>query len=208
MEIKKAAVYARVSTNQQDTQNQLIELRRYCEARGWQAVEFIDNGFSGALEEDKRPALKALMDAARKRQVDTVIVWDFSRFARSMRQLVEALDMFRAWGVSFISLREGIDTSTANGRLVFGIFASLAEFERELIRERVNLGLKRARAQGKQLGRPKVAIDPATAHRMRHEGRSLRDIASALSVGKSTVAALLSEKPLPISVLGLVGTAV
>jgi DNA invertase Pin-like site-specific DNA recombinase len=208
MEIKKAAVYARVSTNQQDTENQLIELRRYCEARGWQAVEFIDNGFSGALGEDKRPALKALMDAARKRQVDTVIVWDFSRFARSMRHLVEALDLFRAWGVSFISLREGIDTSTANGRLVFGIFASLAEFERELIRERVNLGLKRARAQGKQLGRPKAAIDPATAHRMRHEGRSLREIASALSVSKSTIAALLSEKPLPIRALGPVEAAV
>jgi len=204
MEIKRAAVYARVSTNQQDTQNQLIELRRYCEARGWQAIEFIDNGFSGALGEDKRPALKAAMDAARKRKVDTVIVWDFSRFARSMRQLVEALDLFRAWGVSFISLREGIDTSTANGRLVFGIFASLAEFERELIRERVNLGLKRARAQGKRLGRPKATLDPASVRQMRLAGRSLREIASALSVGKSTVAALLSEKPCQIPTLGLV----
>jgi DNA invertase Pin-like site-specific DNA recombinase len=192
MEIKKAAVYARVSTNQQDTQNQLIELRRYCQARGWEAVEFIDNGFSGALTEDKRPALKAMMDAARKRQVDTVIVWDFSRFARSMRQLVEALDLFRAWGVSFISLREGIDTSTANGRLVFGIFASLAEFERELIRERVNLGLKRARAQGKQLGRPRASVNAVSVRQMRLEGRSVREIASALSVGKSTVARLLA----------------
>src|SRR6185295_12079296 len=131
MEIKKVALYARVSTNQQDTQNQLIELRRYAKARGWEAAEFVDNGLSGALSEDKRPALKAAMDTARKRQVDAMIVWDFSRFARSMRQLVEALDLFRAWDVSFISLREGIDTSTANGRLVFGIFASLAEFERE-----------------------------------------------------------------------------
>jgi len=194
MGIKKAAVYARVSTNQQDTQNQLIELRRYCEARGWQAIEFIDNGFSGALGEDKRPALKATMDAARKRKVDTVIVWDFSRFARSMRQLVEALDLFRAWGVSFISLREGIDTSTANGRLVFGIFASLAEFERELIRERVSLGLRRAQAQGKQLGRPKASIDPATAHRMRQEGRSLAEIAQAMGTHKSTISRFLKHE--------------
>jgi DNA invertase Pin-like site-specific DNA recombinase len=205
MEIKRAAVYARVSTGQQDTENQLIELRRYCQARGWEVVEFVDNGFSGALEQDKRPALKALMDATRKREVDTVIVWDFSRFARSMRQLVEALDQFRAWGVSFISLREGIDTSTANGRLVFGIFASLAEFERELIRERVNLGLKRARAQGKQLGRPRSSVDAASVRQMRQDGRSIRTIASALSVGKSTVSKLLSEKPVPNPGLVTVG---
>lgn len=207
MEIKRVALYARVSTYQQDTQNQLIELRRYAQARGWEAVEFVDNGLSGALNEEKRPALKAVIEAARKRHVDAVVCWDFSRFARSMRQLVEALDLFRSWGVSFISLREGIDTSTANGRLVFGIFASLAEFERELIRERVNLGLRRARAQGKKLGRPRVAVDPATAHRLRQEGRSIRQIASALSISKSTAAALLSEKPLPNQAAESVGVA-
>jgi DNA invertase Pin-like site-specific DNA recombinase len=196
MEIKNVALYARVSTNQQDSENQLIELRRYCKARGWSAIEFVDNGFSGSLEEDKRPALKASMNVVRRRQVDAMIVWDFSRFARSMRQLVQALDMFRDWGVSFISLREGIDTSTANGRLVFGIFASLAEFERELIRERVNLGIKRARAEGKQLGRPKTSVDLVNLRQMQQDGRTVREIASALSIGKSTVSKLLSVKPL------------
>ncbi len=199
MEIKQVAIYARVSTNQQEVQNQLLELRRYAAARGWKNVEFVDNGLSGALSEDQRPALKAMMDSARTRKIDAVIVWDFSRFARSMRRLVEAMDLFRSWNISFISLREGIDTSTANGRLVFGIFASLAEFERELIRERVGLGLKRARAQGKQLGRPRAAVDPTEAHRLRQDGRSLREIASRLAVGKTTVERLLSRKPLQIS---------
>jgi DNA invertase Pin-like site-specific DNA recombinase len=194
MEIKKAALYARVSTSQQDTQNQLIELRRYAQARGLQAAEFVDNGLSGVLTEDKRPALKVLMDSVRKREVDTVIVWDFSRFARSMRQLVEALDLFRAWGVSFISLREGIDTSTANGRMVFGIFASLAEFERELIRERVKLGLKRAVSQGKTLGRPRVTVDRSKAQEMAAQGISRQGIGAAFGVSSATISRLLSSK--------------
>jgi len=193
MEMKKAAVYARVSTSQQDTQNQLIELRRYCEARGWQAVEFVDNGLSGALSEDKRPALKALMDAARKQHLDAVIVWDFSRFARSMRQLVEALDLFRAWGVSFISIREGIDTSTANGRLVFGIFASLAEFERELIRERVLLGLQKAKAKGRMPGPRRNAVDLEQLRQAAAKGISLRSMARSFGVSKDTVRALLKD---------------
>ncbi len=192
MEMKKVALYARVSTLQQDTQNQLIELRRYVEARGWKAVEFIDNGFSGALNEDKRPALKALMDAARKQQLDAVIVWDFSRFARSMRQLVEAMDLFRAWGVSFISIREGIDTSTANGRLVFGIFASLAEFERELIRERVMLGLQKAKAKGRVPGPRRNAVDMEGLRQAAAEGLSLRSMARSFGVSKDTVRALLN----------------
>jgi DNA invertase Pin-like site-specific DNA recombinase len=194
MEIMKAAIYARVSTNQQDTQNQLIELRRYCQARGWEAVEFVDHGLSGALGEDKRPSLKALMDASRRKQISAVICWDFSRFARSMRHLVEALDVFRAWGISFISIREGIDTSTANGRLVFGIFASLAEFERELIRERVLLGLQKVRASGRKLGRPRATVDRAKAEALESAGASREAIGQALGVSSATISRLLSPK--------------
>lgn len=178
----RAAVYARVSTNHQDSQNQLIELRRYCQARGWEAVEFVDNGLSGALSEEKRPALKALMTAAHRKQISAVVVWDFSRFARSLKQLVEALDSFRTWGISFVSLREGADTETANGRLMFGIFASLAEFERELIRERVRLGLQRAKLMGKTPGPRRRSVDTTRLREMAAKGHSLRFLAHSFGV--------------------------
>jgi len=191
MEAKRVAVYARVSTNSQDCQNQIIELRRYCLARGWQAAEFVDSGLSGALGEDKRPAMKAMMAAVKRRQVDAVIVWDFSRFARSMRHLVEALDLFQSLGVSFISLREGIDTSTANGRMVFGIFASLSQFERELIRERVLLGLQKSRSLGRVPGPQRNAVDMAKLQDMASKGFSLRSLAQSFNVSKDTVRRLL-----------------
>ena len=133
----RAAIYARVSTrNGQNPQMQLEELRAYCQRREWElAGEYVDQGISGASEQ--RPALDRLLTDARKRHIDAVVVYRYDRFARSLRQLVNALEEFRTLGVDFISLHEGVDTSTPNGRLVFGIFASIAEFERELIRERV-----------------------------------------------------------------------
>jgi DNA invertase Pin-like site-specific DNA recombinase len=105
---------------------------------------------------DRRPALDKLMVACRRRQVDAVVVYRYDRFARSLRQLVNALCEFNELGIQFISLHEGVDTSTANGRLVFGIFASIAEFERELIRERVRSGLQHAKSKGIRLGRPRL----------------------------------------------------
>ncbi len=199
MEMRKVGIYARVSTNQQDCENQLIELRRFSEARAWQAIEFVDKGLSGSLDENKRPALNALLDAARKRKIDGVLVWDFSRFARSMRQLVEALDKFHTWNVAFISLREGVDTTTANGRLMFGIFASLAEFERELIRERVLLGLNKARKAGKVLGRPKLPVDREKIVKLISDGQSHRAIGRMLGISKDTVRNLLgvAKNPQP-----------
>ena len=187
MTLKKVAIYARVSTAGQDTENQLIELRRYVEARNWPVTEFVDKGLSGAKTEEQRPALKALMQAARKKQIEAVVVWDFSRFARSMRQLVDALDLFSTLNIAFISLREGIDTTTANGRLMFGIFASLAEFERELIKERVLLGLQRARNAGKQLGRPKCRYDASMLVQLKKSGNSVRAISKAMGISIATV---------------------
>ena len=184
-------LYARVSTNRQDVQTQLLELRRYCQARGWQATEYVDDGFSGSLGEDKRPALKTLLADARRRKICAVVVWDFSRFARSLRQLVDALDNFRTWGISFISLREGVDTDTANGRLMFGIFASLAEFERELVRERVLLGLKRARERGKVPGPRRNPVDLAKLRQEASKGLSLRHLSGIFGVSKDTVRTLL-----------------
>jgi DNA invertase Pin-like site-specific DNA recombinase len=137
----RAALYARVSTNNgQNPEMQLRELREYVARRGWQvAAEYVDQGISGTR--DRRPQLDKLLAECRKRRVDAVVVYRYDRFARSLRMLVTALEEFRALGIDFISLHEGVDTSTPNGRLIFGIFASIAEFERELIRDRVRSGL-------------------------------------------------------------------
>jgi DNA invertase Pin-like site-specific DNA recombinase len=153
----KAAIYARVSARKkgQDPRMQIKELREYCRRRGWNIVgEFIDHGVSG--RQDTRPALDRLMQDCRKRLVDAVIVYRYDRFARSLRHLVNALSEFDSLGIHFISLHEGVDTTTPNGRLVFGIFATIAEFEQELIRDRIRSGLELARARGKTLGRPKT----------------------------------------------------
>jgi len=182
-----AALYARVSTHAgQNPEMQLAELRGYCQRRGWEiAGEYVDVGISGAKE--KRPQLDAMLAACRKRQVDAVVVYRYDRFARSLRQLVNALCEFDALGIQFISLHEGVDTSTPNGRLVFGIFASIAEFERELIRERVRSGLAVARARGKRLGRPPSRIDAEKVAALREQGLSWREVAASFGVGIGTV---------------------
>jgi DNA invertase Pin-like site-specific DNA recombinase len=154
---------------------QLEELRDYCRRRQWQiAEEFTDAGVSGSKE--SRPALNRLLYDAKRRKFDAVLVYRYDRFARSLRQLVNALTEFDALGIHFVSLHEGVDTSTPNGRLVFGIFASIAEFERELIRSRVRSGLAAARARGKRLRRPKVTVDSARVVALRRAGCSWREI--------------------------------
>jgi DNA invertase Pin-like site-specific DNA recombinase len=171
----KVALYSRVSTNEQNAAMQLEELRDYCRRRQWQiAEEFTDAGVSGSKE--SRPALNRLLHDAKRRKFDAVLVYRYDRFARSLRQLVNALTEFDALGIHFVSLHEGVDTSTPNGRLVFGIFASIAEFERELIRSRVRSGLAAARAKGKRLGRPKVAVDSARVVELRRAGCSWSEI--------------------------------
>jgi len=184
--MKSAAIYARVSThNGQKPEMQLRELREYCNRREWKvAGEFVDTGISGTKEH--RPALDRLLAECRKRQVDAVVVYRYDRFARSLRQLVNALEEFRALGIDFVSLHEGVDTSTPNGRLVFGIFASIAGFERELIRDRVRSGLALAKARGKQLGRPRVDVDRARIASPRAQGRSWAKICKELSLSKGT----------------------
>jgi DNA invertase Pin-like site-specific DNA recombinase len=164
---------------------QTRELREYCERRGWEvAGEYVDVGVSGAKQ--SRPQLDALLIACRKRRVDAVIVYRYDRFARSLRQLVNALEEFRSLGIEFISLHEGVDTSTPNGRLVFGIFASIAEFERELIRDRVKSGIAAARSKGKRLGRPRVSADAPRIAELRASGASWSDITEQLGVSAGT----------------------
>ncbi len=185
--MKRAAIYARVSThNGQNPEMQLEEIRQYCANRGWKiAEEYVDVGVSGAKEH--RPALDRLLGACRRRLMDAVVVYRYDRFARSLRQLVNALEEFRTLGVDFISLHEGVDTSTPNGRLIFGIFASIAEFERELIRDRVRSGLASAKAKGKRLGRPRVVVDSTKIACLRGAGESWAKIGETLGIGEGTV---------------------
>src|ERR1700756_1717301 len=143
----RVAVYARVSTADQSCEPQLRDVRDYCRARGWEAVEYVDQGVSGAR--DRRPALDRLTAAVKARKVDVVVVAAFDRFGRSVRHLVETLDLFRHLGVEFVSLREQIDTGSPLGQAVFTIIAAIAQLERSLIAERVRAGLRRAKADGK-----------------------------------------------------------
>src|SRR5438552_4776880 len=185
MTTKRVALYARVSTlnHGQDPEVQLRELREFCQRRRFEiAVEYVDKGISGSRE--RRPALDQLMAICRKRLVDAVVVYRYARFARSLRQLVLALEEFRALGIDFISLHEQVDTTTPNGRLVFGIFASIAEFERELIRGRVRSGMAAAKARGKKIGRPRVAVDSARVKRMRASGKSWSQVCAATGLAR------------------------
>jgi DNA invertase Pin-like site-specific DNA recombinase len=179
----RVALYARVSTlNGQHPEVQLAELREYTSRRRWEiAGEYVDAGVSGARE--RRSALDWLWVDCRKRRVDAVVVYRYNRFARRLRQLVNALEEFRAMGIEFVSLHEGVDTSTPNGRLVFGIFAGIAEFERELIRSRVRSGSAAAKSRGKQLGRPRTAVDAKQIAALRATGASWKLISRELGVG-------------------------
>jgi DNA invertase Pin-like site-specific DNA recombinase len=183
----RAAIYARVSTtNGQDPAMQTRELREYCQRRGWEIVgEFVDAGVSGSKE--RRPQLDSLLAACRKRRVDAVVVYRYDRFARSLRQLVNALEEFRSLGIEFVSLHENVDTSTPNGRLVFGIFATIAEFERELIRDRVRSGIASARSKGKTLGRPRITVNAAEIAALRDSGASWSTITRQLGLSAGTV---------------------
>ena len=192
--MKKVGIYARVSTREQNADNQLLDLRKYCDARGWTVVgEFVDVGISGAKE--SRPKLQELLTLAKRRQIDVLLVWRFDRFARSLNHLINTLEELRGRGVEFVSYQEAIDTATPQGRMFFGIVASIAEFERSLIVERIHSGLRRARARGVSLGRPTVPKDNAKALKLRQEGRTLVEIGQVLGIGKSTVARMLSQKP-------------
>src|SRR3954463_8050128 len=160
----RCAVYARVSTLDQEPENQLQELRRYVEARGWLAVEYVDRGVSGAKE--RRPALDQLLADAKRRRFDVLVCWRLDRLGRSLKHLITLLDELQSLGVAFVSLAEGIDATTPAGKLQMHILGAIAEFERGRIRERVLAGLQRARAQGKRLGRPKSRLPIERPHRV------------------------------------------
>jgi len=182
---KRIAVYARVSTTDQSTDNQLLDLKRYVSDRGWQTYkEYCDNGISGT--KDSRPALNQLMDDAKKRRFDVVLVWRFDRFARSTRHLINALEEFKNLKIDFVSYQENIDTSSPLGGAIFTIISAVAQLERDIIAERVKAGLRKAKANGRKLGRPRVAVDATRIAHLRAQGRSWAEISRQLGIGKGT----------------------
>jgi DNA invertase Pin-like site-specific DNA recombinase len=179
----RAAIYARVSTFDQEPENQLTELRRYVGARGWQAREFVDHGVSGAIE--RRTALDELVRDAKRRRFDVVVVWRLDRLGRNLKHLIVLLDELQSLGIAFVSLGEGIDATTPAGKLQFHILAAIAEFERARIQERVIAALARAKAQGKRIGRPKKNVPTAKLETVAHRGTG--EAAKTLGVSPATI---------------------
>ncbi len=183
---KKVAVYCRVSTSEQNVDLQLVELRKYVQDRGWTIYnEYVDIGQSGA--KDSRPQLNQLMVDVKRKRFDVVLVWKFDRYTRSLKHLVTSLHEFQNLGIDFISLTEGVDTSTPLGRCLFGIIGSMAELERDLIRERVQAGMRRAKEKGRAIGRPKAQLDIEEVKRLSEEGHNITDISRILNVSRANI---------------------
>ena len=186
----RVAIYARVSTNQQTSDNQLLELSRVAAARGWEIVRtFRDDGISGSKGRDERPALDALLKSAARREVDLIAVWSIDRLGRSLQHLVTTVNDLQAIGVALYIHQQQLDTTTPSGKLCFSMFGAFAEFERNLIRERVLVGLERAKKNGVKLGRPTNLNDSVKAAivALRAKDHSIRHIAAQLRVGTGTV---------------------
>jgi len=184
----KIAIYTRVSTNDQSVEMQTQDLRRYCDQRGFEVFkEYCDQGISGT--KDKRPALDELMSDAKKKKFDVVLVWRFDRFARSTKHLITALEEFRHLGIEFISYQENVDTASPLGKAMFTIVSAIAELERNILLERVKAGLRRAKENGKILGRPRrVDINVAELRRLRDKEKlSFRQIAKRVKASSATV---------------------
>ena len=184
----RVALYARVSTldKGQDPETQLIQLREYAKRRNFEIIgEFIDYA-SGTSEERKQ--YKLMMEVAKKRKIDVVLVWRYDRFARSTQALVNALKEFKNLGIDFISYQENIDTTTPTGELIFHVMASLAQFESSLISERVKAGMQRAKAQGKNISRPKLAKNKLNRiMELKEQGLSMNQISIQSGVAYGTV---------------------
>jgi DNA invertase Pin-like site-specific DNA recombinase len=191
--MKTAAIYARVSTNGQTTDNQVRELRKVARRHGWKiSAEYIDHGISGSKGRDKRPELDKLLKTANRREFDIIMAWSVDRLGRSLQHLVGFLDEIHAKGVDLYLHQQNIDTSTPSGKAMFQMAGVFAEFERSMIQERVRAGLERAREQGKVLGRPKVSTRIETLIRQkRGKGMGILKIAREVGVGTSVVQRVL-----------------
>ena len=189
---RQAAIYVRVSTADQHVANQQRELEAVAQRHGWKVVEvFSDHGISGA--KDKRPALDRLRQGIARKDFDVVAAWSVDRLGRSLQHLLGFLGELRAKNVDLYLHQQGLDTSTPAGKALFQMLGVFAEFERAIIVERVHAGLRRARAQGIKLGRPRTPVDIGRAVAMRSEGRSMRAVARALGVSAMAVSRALAD---------------
>ena len=187
--MKRAALYLRVSTIDQTTANQERELRQVAERAGWEIVKvYRDHGISGSKGRNKRPAFDALHKAAARREVDIVMAWSVDRLGRSLQDLVAFLSEIHAAGVDLFLHQQGLDTTTPAGKALFQMMGVFAEFERSMIQERVRAGLRRAKDDGKKLGRPRIA--PQLEERILaalKAGETIRGVADKFDVNPSTV---------------------
>ena len=193
--MKRIGVYLRVSTHDQSTELQLKEIQAYLVARGWTDAKIYEDTATGTNA--NRPMLKALLNDARARKLDTCIVWKLDRFARSLKDLITMLQELNELGVEFVSLKDQIDMTTSAGRLMFNIIGSFAQFEADIIRERVRAGIANARAKGKHLGR-KPTLDVERIKSMRRQGKSLKQIADSLGCTKGGVSKVLSKAAMQV----------
>jgi DNA invertase Pin-like site-specific DNA recombinase len=196
---KRVAIYLRVSTSKQDTDNQLRELSAVADRSGWEIWKvYEDAGISGAKGRDKRPGLDAMLKAVNAKQFDLVATWSVDRLGRSLTDLLGILQELRDKGVDLFLHQQGLDTSTTAGKAMFQMLGVFAEFERGIIRERVNAGLARARANGTKLGRRRV--EPTVEARileLRADGHGILKIGRKLGIGTSVVQRVFKQEPLP-----------
>jgi DNA invertase Pin-like site-specific DNA recombinase len=186
---RRVAIYLRVSTKDQTTENQRRELEVVAERAGWNVVRvFEDAGVSGSKGRDKRPAYNDLLKAVTRREVDLVAAWSVDRLGRSLQDLVSFLEELKGHGADLYLHQQALDTTTPSGRALFGMMAVFAEFERAMIVERVNVGLSRTRAKGTKLGRPTLPRDTeAKVRALRAEGIGILKVAKSLGIGVSAV---------------------
>ena len=189
--MKRAVLYMRVSTLDQHPETQLYDLRQMAQQRGYQIVEEYTDTISGARA--RRPGLDALMRDGRRNRFDVVLVWASDRIARSVRHFLDVLDELNRLNIEFISFREQIDTGGPLGRAVVVIIGAIAELERNLIIERVRAGMRRARLEGRHIGRPSLELDPAAILRDRQGGQSLSQLAKGHLVSRATIHRVLRE---------------
>jgi DNA invertase Pin-like site-specific DNA recombinase len=192
---KRVAIYARVSTDKQTTDNQLRELRNIADHNGWEIVaEFVDEGISGAKGRDKRPQFDALVKASVRRQFDVVMSWSVDRLGRSLQHLVDFLNDLHSVGCDLYLHQQAIDTTTPSGLMLYQMCGVFAQFERSIIQQRVKAGLDRAKGNGKKLGRPGLSQRMKDEIRaMRATGMSMAKIANELGVSAGVVCKVVNR---------------
>jgi DNA invertase Pin-like site-specific DNA recombinase len=190
--VKRAAVYMRVSTLDQNPQTQVHDLRAMAAQRGLNIVaEYTDHGISGTRA--RRPGLDQMMDDARRGRFDVLLVWAADRVARSVKHFLEVLDELNRLNVEFVSFRENLDTGGALGRAVVVIISAIAELERSLIIERVRAGMRRAKLEGRRIGRRPLQVDREAILRDRYSGMSLTDVAKSHRISRAMVSKIVAQ---------------